>query len=106
MLDKAEELRGKLQAGHDKGTEVVVKIGPDGVLRRGPVGADVNLTPGLEDFAPTPVDWTPGGPVVPATPTIPPTTRWPLVTNRSASAGDVGGAFVGASREVLVSDRT
>ena len=49
--------RGRLGGGgapaRDRGSEVVVKIGPDEVLRRGPVGGDVNLTPGLEDFAPT-----------------------------------------------------
>jgi hypothetical protein len=64
MLEKATDLRGELQRRHWAGENVVVRIGADGtngVVRRGPLGPDINLTPGADDIlveaagsAPTP----------------------------------------------------
>ncbi len=105
-LDKAEQLKATLQQSHTGGGEIVVQVGPDGVLRRGPVGADVNLTPGLEDFAPSTPAPAMSVPTAPATATTPSTARWPLVTNRPEAAADVGGALAGAGREGLTGDRT
>ncbi len=45
----AVALRNKLQSAYLKG-EVAVEIHADGVLRRGPVGADINLTPSADEI--------------------------------------------------------
>ena len=48
--EKALALRGKLQASHTAGDEVVCVFSADGVVRRGPIGADINLTPSADEI--------------------------------------------------------
>ena len=75
-VNKALAQRGKLQAKHTGMEEVVVQIGPDGVLRRGPVGTEIDLAP--TQFAPD---------VAPQV----------QVPTQPAGAGDAGGAIGGAT---------
>lgn len=47
-LDEAVALRGKLQAAHTSGKEIVITFDADGAVRRGP--DSINLTPGPDEI--------------------------------------------------------
>ncbi len=53
MFEKAMDQKAVLQARHRSGDNIVVRIGADGsdgVVRRGPRGADINLTPSADEI--------------------------------------------------------
>jgi hypothetical protein len=104
-LQAALEKQAMLQARHTAGERIVVQMGPDGVLRRGPVGADVDLYPEIDDLVRRGITTPPDVPIAPPTPTTPPTPEWPLLTNRPApptgAADDVAAAIRQAEQSPL-----
>ncbi len=48
--EKGLALRGNLQASHTANKEIVCVFGADGVVRRGPIGADINLMPSADEI--------------------------------------------------------